>query len=389
MAPDRDIPFGSRAPAGRRSRHDLPPGAPARSPRPSADGHLGSVALVGSPATRSSGSASSYGGPTTSHAARRRRTSSARSRTPSRDHRFAARDPDRQRGRGFQRATGFDPGNDDAKYNLELALGHTGRVGRWRARNGPRAGATPTRAPAREAAATRRQLTWSSCSCSGRGAVACLGMARPAPGVARVVRRGSRDSRALGLAHRSVGRACGARRARAVGVLLGLAAAEPVIERGHVRHVRAGAEALFVRRHVSLDARPAGRGSRPRAWSARRRARCAPRFARRRPVGLASLTDRTLPYLFPSARTGRVRIGSRPVDRDRGAGAVGGSTRAGATDLGALAVIPTHGYFPAVGATAARRRLMRRGSPVRIRVPPIGFGTPPAIPDDRDSLLGR
>ncbi len=144
-----------------------------------------------------------------------------------------------------------------------------------------------------------------------------------------------------------------------VPVLVGLAAAEPVIARGHVRQIRVGAEALFVvDTSRSMLARPSERAP-TRLARAKESALALRASLSDVRVGLASLTDRTLPHLLPSpdpdvfasvlARS--IKIDSPPPS---------GLYTARATDFGALAVIPAHGYFADFGATAARRRLHRR-----------------------------
>jgi hypothetical protein len=164
-----------------------------------------------------------------------------------------------------------------------------------------------------------------------------------------------------------------------VSVLVGLAAAEPVIARGHVRHIRVGAEALFVvDTSRSMLARPSENAP-TRLTRAKQSALALRSSLDDVRVGLASLTDRTLPHLLSSADPD---VFALVLARSIGIEAPGPSglytTRA--TDLGALAVIPTHGYFPA----SARRRLVvvftdgesRPFDSLRLR---SIFGTPPAI----------
>ena len=163
-----------------------------------------------------------------------------------------------------------------------------------------------------------------------------------------------------------------------VPVLVGLAAAEPVIARGHARRIRVGAEALFV-----VDT--------SRSMLARSSERTPTRLARAKEsalalraslndvrVGLASLTDRTLPHLLPSADPDVfASVLARSIKID--APPPSGLYTARATDFGALAVIPAHGYF----AASARRRLVvvftdgesRPFDSLRLR---SIFGTPPA-----------
>lgn len=211
------------------------------------------------------------------------------------------------------------------------------------------------------------------------GAVAFLGVVPLLASVA-VVLRASRVRSRLGLRAPT-------RRSRLpvlaalvlVSVLVGLAAAEPVIARGHVRHVRVGAEALFVvDTSRSMLARPTV-GAPTRLARAKESALALRSSLDDVRVGLASLTDRTLPHLLSSADPD---VFASVLARSIGIEAPGpsGLYTSRATDLGALAVIPTHGYFPA----SAQRRLVvvftdgesRPFDSARLR---SVFGTPPAI----------
>ena len=211
------------------------------------------------------------------------------------------------------------------------------------------------------------------------GAVAFLGVVPLLASVA-VVLRASRVRSRLGLRAPT-------RRSRLpvlaalvlVSVLVGLAAAEPVIARGHVRHVRVGAEALFVvDTSRSMLARPAV-GAPTRLARAKESALALRSSLDDVRVGLASLTGPNIPHLLSSADPD---VFASVLARSIGIEAPGpsGLYTSRATDLGALAVIPTHGYFPA----SARRRLVvvftdgesRPFDPVRLR---SVFGTPPAI----------
>jgi hypothetical protein len=138
-----------------------------------------------------------------------------------------------------------------------------------------------------------------------------------------------------------------------IGVLLGLAASQPVLQfREHVR-VRTDAEALFV-----LDT--------SRSMLARKRPTAATRLERAKvdalrlrntlpsiPVGLASVTDRTLPYLFPSSNENVFRatlaqsIGiERPPPVEQLLSRV--------TRLDTLGAVATQGFF----APSAKKRLL-------------------------------
>jgi VWA domain-containing protein len=163
-----------------------------------------------------------------------------------------------------------------------------------------------------------------------------------------------------------------------VPVLVGLAAAEPVIARGHVRQIRVGAEALFVvDTSRSMLAQPSERTP-TRLSRAKESARALRASLSDVRVGLASLTDRTLPHLLPSADPDVfASVLARSIKID--APPPSGLYTARATDFGALAVIPAHGYF----AASTRRRLVvvftdgesRPFDSLRLR---SIFGTPPA-----------
>ena len=84
-------------------------------------------------------------------------------------------------------------------------------------------------------------------------------------------------------------------------VLLGLAAAQPILERTRSREVRTDAEAFVVidvSRSMLAQSNP---GSRTRIARAKSVARLVRASLEDVPVGIASLTDRVLPHLFPSA----------------------------------------------------------------------------------------
>lgn len=136
-----------------------------------------------------------------------------------------------------------------------------------------------------------------------------------------------------------------------VPVLLAAAASQPVIRTTHSRVVRADAEA-FVVLDTSRSMRAAAA---PGATTRFDRARAAAAAVREGlpgvKVGLASLTDRVLPHLFPSvdeeafARTLRdaVTVEAPPP----------GGSEVEATDLGQLAALGTQSFF----SPAARKRV--------------------------------
>lgn len=90
----------------------------------------------------------------------------------------------------------------------------------------------------------------------------------------------------------------------AVAVLLGLAATQPIFERTHAREMRTDAEAFVVidvSRSMLAQSSP---GAVPRIERAKAVARRVRTSLGDVPVGIASLTDRVLPHVFPTADDG-------------------------------------------------------------------------------------
>ena len=85
------------------------------------------------------------------------------------------------------------------------------------------------------------------------------------------------------------------------GAFLGVAAAQPVLERTSTRHVRTDAEVFFVVDVSRSMLARSGSGSTPRLARAKSAASELRHELSDLPVGLASLTDRVLPHLFPSS----------------------------------------------------------------------------------------
>jgi hypothetical protein len=139
----------------------------------------------------------------------------------------------------------------------------------------------------------------------------------------------------------------------AFGALLALAAAQPVLEQTNPERIRTDAEVLVVidiSRSMLASTGARGRMRIERAKTAAAVLRSALSGV---PVGLASLTDRVLPHLFPSAdrrafeRTLRYSLGiERPPPRS------GFATSA--TNLESLASVRTQRYF----SGTARKRLL-------------------------------
>jgi hypothetical protein len=130
----------------------------------------------------------------------------------------------------------------------------------------------------------------------------------------------------------------------AAGVLVGAAAAEPVLERGGTRYERTDANAwLVVDQTRSMLAaqgpRRPNRIARARELGVQLRA-AVPELR----MGVASFTDRVLPHLFPTlddevfAATVRHSLGIEQPPPNR--------RRRTVTLLGALEALGTHGFFP-------------------------------------------
>jgi hypothetical protein len=185
------------------------------------------------------------------------------------------------------------------------------------------------------------------------GALLALGLLLPLAALFLVRRRAGRLRERLGLARLPVRRVFVALAALlATGALVGLAAAQPVIDWDATLRTRTDAEAFVV---VDVS----------RSMLARRSPGSATRFERAQaaaidlraalpevPFGVASLTDRTLPHLFPSSdrdvfeATLTRSLGiEQPPPR---------SVATNATRLDALATIRTHRYF----SPSARERLL-------------------------------
>jgi hypothetical protein len=125
--------------------------------------------------------------------------------------------------------------------------------------------------------------------------------------------------------------------------LVGLAATQPVLDRAEAAYARTDAEAFFVLDTSRSMLASHGRNEPTRIERAKRLAAALRRRLADVPVGIASLTDRTLPHLFPTtdqalfAATLERAVGvERPPP-------TGYDVRA--TTLGALATVATTGFF--------------------------------------------
>jgi hypothetical protein len=184
---------------------------------------------------------------------------------------------------------------------------------------------------------------------------ALVGLAIVVPVAALVVaeRRVRRARRLIGLAPPAAARVGGAALAvAAVPVLLALAAAQPALRSTHTERVRLDAQALFVldtSRSMAAASRPGAKTRLARAESAAVRLRAAIPAV---PSGVATLTDRLLPDLLPTADAATF---ASTVER-----AVGieqpppQQASVVATTLGALRAAASSGYF----SPGTRRRLL-------------------------------
>lgn len=146
----------------------------------------------------------------------------------------------------------------------------------------------------------------------------------------------------------------------AVAGLLGLAAAQPVLQRTTTRRVRSDAEVLMVidvSRSMLAQRSPAAAARIERAKAAAARVRASLPGV---PVGIASLTNRVLPHLFPSADEGVFEatleraIGiERPPPGSSFISAVQPGL-ANATSLSSLAAVATQRFY----SPAPSRRLL-------------------------------
>jgi hypothetical protein len=180
------------------------------------------------------------------------------------------------------------------------------------------------------------------------GFLVALAVAVPLLGLAVLERRAARVSSALRLDAPNRRRSLELAVALVtIAVLLGLAAAQPVLALSQDRAARGDAAVLFVidvSRSMQASAGRAGATRLERAKELAIRVRTSLGDV---PAGVVSMTDRTLPYLFPSPNLSvfdatveqSVQIETPPP-----AGAGGGATGRAST-LGALTAVATKNYF--------------------------------------------
>jgi hypothetical protein len=175
------------------------------------------------------------------------------------------------------------------------------------------------------------------------GALACLAAVLPLAALALARARAARVAAAIGLPVRRSGLARALLLAAAC-CAFGLAAAQPALRHDDAHQARTDVQAFFVldvSRSMLASSGPDGATRLERARDAALELRAAiPEV----PAGLAGLTDRALPYLFPTsdprafASTLReaVQIESPPPQQIARV----------ATSFDALAALGTHGFFP-------------------------------------------
>ena len=140
-----------------------------------------------------------------------------------------------------------------------------------------------------------------------------------------------------------------------VPALLGLAAAQPVLDRTRARPERTDAQALFVLDTSRSMLASSGRDGTTRLERARSAAISLQTSLETIPVGLASFTERMLPYVLATTDSRVVAAtlaDSMGIERARPLPSFSFAQRA--TTLGALTAVPTANYF----APSASRRLL-------------------------------
>jgi hypothetical protein len=138
-----------------------------------------------------------------------------------------------------------------------------------------------------------------------------------------------------------------------VAALLGLAATQPTLVRATERQARTDAQAWFVFDTSRSMMASSGAGESSRFERARRLALKVRAAIPTVPVGVASITDRALPHLFPSVDPGAFQaVVRRTIGINRPP--PGDSFDIRITTLGSLAQIASQNYF----ASTARKRLL-------------------------------
>jgi len=212
------------------------------------------------------------------------------------------------------------------------------------------------------------------------GTLLMLGVVVPLVALLVVRRRARRLRRALGVSEPSIRRLATLLVALlAASVLVGLAAAQPVLEQTKTARVRTDAEVFFVldvsRSMLAQD----GRASPRRLDRAKAAASTFRASLSGVPVGIASMTSRVLPHLFPSANQDVFETTlERSLGIERPPPTSGIATTA--TDLSALTAIRGLRYF----SPSTKRKLvvvLTDGESVAVSNARVGslYRQPPAI----------
>lgn len=189
---------------------------------------------------------------------------------------------------------------------------------------------------------------------SPRGVLLTLGVVLPLSALYAITRRGERVRHALGLSSlRRLSLLVPVLAAISAAALVGLAAAQPVVEQTTDRRTRTDAEAYIVFDVTRSMLAKRGAGGESRLTRAKTVADELRSSLPTVPIGIASYTDRVLPHLFPSPDEAVFRatveraIGiERPPPRS--------SFLTNATSIDSLAAIPVERFF----APTAKKRLL-------------------------------
>lgn len=180
------------------------------------------------------------------------------------------------------------------------------------------------------------------------GFVVAAAVAAPLVALLLLERRAARIRRTLGLGPGSKRRRIEVVAAlAAVGILLGLASAQPVLSITHERAARSDAEVVFVFDVSRSMAAAQTKGAPSRLDRAKGVARVVRAAIGEVPAGIAGLTDRTLPYLFPTpneALFAAVVAESIDIEHPPPAARLG-NPGGRATTLGALTSVASTGYY--------------------------------------------
>ena len=248
----------------------------------------------------------------------------------------------------FERAVRIDPTNEEAKYNLEYLLRLMDpSAARLRIReNIPAYQPGPERAGRRPVAAGRGLLGGEVdfSFLTPLAGLVTLAAAVPLVAFVRSEQRAARVREVLRLAPPGSSQRNTVAAIVVLAVLVGVGAAQPVLEETQEHAARSDAQAFFVldtSRSMLASDEAGGTTRMERARSAALRMRDELETV---PVGIASITDRTLPLLFPTAnRDSFASTLELSLDVDRPPSSVADNTIA--TRFGALAAVAARNFF--------------------------------------------